>query len=55
MNTAFPVSTVEYQIEPMAEGTRITFRHGDFASPEATEANRAGWETSFTRLLEIVA
>lgn len=47
-------SIVSYVLEPIPDGTRVTFRHGDFGSPEATEANRAGWQTSFEALANLL-
>jgi hypothetical protein len=45
-------STVTYRLEPTDGGTRITLRRGEFATPEATDANAIGWETSLRRLAE---
>jgi glutathione S-transferase len=50
-----PSSTVRYDVEPIASGTRLTLRHGDFPVREATEANAAGWETSLRRLAELLS
>jgi uncharacterized protein YndB with AHSA1/START domain len=46
--------TATYHLEPVAGGTRITLRHGPFATPEATEGNAIGWETSLRRLEELL-
>jgi uncharacterized protein YndB with AHSA1/START domain len=48
------VTTVSYELEPIAGGTRVTLRHGSFPSPELCEPNRAGWEACFDALQEIV-
>jgi uncharacterized protein YndB with AHSA1/START domain len=48
-------TTVSYQLEEIEGGTRLTLRHWGFGAPMATEANLAGWETSFVRLIEILA
>ena len=50
-----PVSTVSYRLDPAGSGTRLTFEHKAFPSPQALEANRIGWETSFARLVEVLA
>lgn len=47
-------STVTYELEPMAGGTRVTLTHGPFGKPEAAESNAIGWQTSFERLVEIL-
>ncbi len=48
-------STVSYDVEPIAGGTRVTLRHAGLADPEARTNTRIGWETSFARLVEILA
>jgi uncharacterized protein YndB with AHSA1/START domain len=50
-----PVSTATYRLEPVAGGTRLSFEHGSFGSSQAVEANRAGWETSFKELVELLS
>jgi uncharacterized protein YndB with AHSA1/START domain len=52
---AAATSTVSYFLEPIDGGTRVTLTHGTFASPEATEGNAIGWQTSFERLVEVLA
>lgn len=48
-------STLAYTLEPSPEGTRLTLRQTGFASPIACREFAAGWETSFTRLAEIIS
>ena len=45
---------VEYRLEPIDAGTRITLRHSGFTSREKCEGNRIGWETSFEQLAEFL-
>ena len=45
---------VSYVLEEVPSGTRLTFRHSGFASPEAAAGTAAAWETSFARLAEIL-
>ena len=45
-------TTIEYNLEPIKTGTRVTLRHSGFISPEKLEGNRIGWETSFEALAE---
>lgn len=45
---------VEYRLEPIDGGTRLTLRHSGFTSRETTEGNRIGWETSFEQLAEFL-
>jgi len=47
-------TTVSYDLEPIEGGTRLTLRHGGNPTPEATEANGIGWETSLARLAELL-
>ncbi|MDQ6803125.1 MAG: SRPBCC domain-containing protein [Acidobacteriota bacterium] len=47
-------TTVSYLLEEIDGGTRLTFRHSGFGSPEACANTAAGWETSFARLVEIL-
>ncbi|HEY8180810.1 MAG TPA: SRPBCC domain-containing protein, partial [Thermoanaerobaculia bacterium] len=47
-------TTVSYELEEIDGGTRLTFRHSGFASPEASANTAIGWETSFARLVEIL-
>jgi uncharacterized protein YndB with AHSA1/START domain len=47
-------TTVSYELEPTASGTRITLRHEGFASPQACTNTAIGWETSFERLKELL-
>lgn len=46
---------VTYLLEPLGEGTRITLRHSGFTSPETRANTCIGWQTSFERLVEILA
>jgi uncharacterized protein YndB with AHSA1/START domain len=48
-------STVTYRVEPEGEGVRLTVDHTGLMVEEICEATRAGWETSLTRLAEILA
>lgn len=47
-------TTVEYVLEGIDGGTRITLRHSGFTSREASANFGVGWETSFERLAEIL-
>jgi len=47
-------TTVSYMLEEIDGGTRLTFRHSGFVSPEASANTAIGWETSFARLVEIL-
>jgi len=55
VGTPFTPTTVEYLLEPIDSGTRITLKHTGFTSPELCKANRIGWETSFERLADILS
>ncbi|MCG8691961.1 MAG: SRPBCC domain-containing protein [Minwuiales bacterium] len=44
-----------YDLTPDANGVRLTLRHTGLMNPEICEKTRAGWETSLTRLQEIIA
>ena len=48
-------TTVTYRLEDLGAGTRLTLTHAGFASPEACESHRAGWETSLQRLADVLA
>jgi uncharacterized protein YndB with AHSA1/START domain len=48
-------TTVTYLLERLDGGTRITLRHVGFVPPQAGSNVGAGWETSFTRLAELLA
>jgi uncharacterized protein YndB with AHSA1/START domain len=48
-------SKVEYLLEPLAEGTRLTLRQSGFTSREVCDAFAVGWETSFARLAQHLA
>ena len=49
-------STFSYDLTPAQNGTRITLRHeGGFALPLICANICLGWETSFTRLAELLA
>lgn len=48
-------STVSYEIEPIAGGTRVTLRHSGLAVPEVCTNTCLGWETSFERLVDVLA
>lgn len=45
-------STVEFLLDPIPGGTRITLRHSGITSRDSCMANLAGWETSFAKLIE---
>ena len=47
-------STVTYALQEIDGRTRLTFDHSGFASPEAAANTKAGWDTSFARLVEIL-
>ena len=47
-------TTASYTLEKIAGGTRLTFNHSGFVSPEASANTKIGWETSFARLVEIL-
>jgi uncharacterized protein YndB with AHSA1/START domain len=49
-----PPTTVSYDLEQIDGGTRLTLRHSGNPTPEATEANGSGWETSLARLAELL-
>ncbi|HKU69167.1 MAG TPA: SRPBCC family protein [Candidatus Baltobacteraceae bacterium] len=46
-------TTVTYVLEPREGGTHITLRQDGFASPDAANNTRVGWETSFEALEEM--
>jgi uncharacterized protein YndB with AHSA1/START domain len=48
-------TTVTCVLEAIDGGTRVTLRHSGFASPEAAAGFGIGWETSFARLVELLA
>lgn len=48
-------STVAYSLEPEGDGVRLTVDHTGLTVEAICEATRAGWETSLTRLGEILA
>jgi uncharacterized protein YndB with AHSA1/START domain len=48
-------STVTYRLEPQGAGARLTVDHTGLMVEGICEATRAGWETSLTRLAEIIA
>lgn len=48
-------TTVTYRLEPAGDGARVTLDHTGLRVPEICEKTRAGWETSFLRLAEILA
>jgi uncharacterized protein YndB with AHSA1/START domain len=48
-------TTVTYVLEPDEGRTRITLRHNGFASRQTCEGTAIGWETSFQRLVELLA
>ncbi|ODR99298.1 hypothetical protein AUC68_04705 [Methyloceanibacter methanicus] len=47
-------ATLSYNIEPRADGVRLTLRHAGLPNEEVREKTRAGWETSLVRLGEII-
>ena len=48
-------STVTYVLERIDSGTRLTLRHGGFASRDMCNVFALGWETSLERLAEVLA
>src|SRR5262245_52129067 len=48
-------TTVTYLLERLDGGTRITLRHVGFVPPQVGSNVGTGWETSFTRLAELLA
>jgi uncharacterized protein YndB with AHSA1/START domain len=48
-------SNVAYRLEPQGDGVRLTVDHASLMIEGICEATRAGWETSLTRLAEILA
>jgi uncharacterized protein YndB with AHSA1/START domain len=48
-------STVTYGVEARGDSVRLTVDHAGLPVEEVCEATRAGWETSLTRLAEILA
>ena len=55
VGTPIKPTTVTYLLEPLAGGTRITLRHTGFDPRLPFAGTTHGWETSFTRLAEILA
>jgi len=53
----FPVAptTVTYRLEPIAGGTRLTLTQSGFTVPAMMEDFSTGWDTSFARLVELLA
>ena len=49
-----PESTVEYEVEPVEGGTRITLRHKGLAARQTCAATAIGWETSFEELARML-
>jgi uncharacterized protein YndB with AHSA1/START domain len=47
-------STIEFELEPSGDGTRLRFRHHGLPGAEATEAHAHGWDHYLARL-EIAA
>ena len=48
-------STVIYRLEPIEGGTRLTLRHEGLTVPAVCRNTGIGWETSCTRLEEMLA
>lgn len=48
-------TTVEYLVEPVEAGSRVTLRHEGFGSRDVCIATCIGWETSFDRLAQFLA
>ena len=48
-------STVTYRLERLDGGTRVTLRHSGLVAREVCTNTCIGWETSFERLVEILA
>lgn len=51
----FEPAMLSYDLEPQADGTRLTLRHTCLPNAEVCEKTRAGWETSLVRLQEIIS
>jgi uncharacterized protein YndB with AHSA1/START domain len=49
-----PESTVEYEVEPVDSGARITLRHSGLAARQTCAATALGWETSFEELARML-
>jgi uncharacterized protein YndB with AHSA1/START domain len=47
-------TTVDYSLEPLDGGTRVTLRHWGFLSAEMCSNVAAGWKTSLDKLSEIL-
>ncbi len=50
-----PPTTVTYLLEPIAGGTRLTLMQTGFTVPAMMEDFSTGWDTSFARLVELLA
>lgn len=48
-------TTVTYRVAAVAGGSRITLKHGTFASPEVCANTCLGWETSFEQLARFLS
>ncbi|MCF3975068.1 SRPBCC domain-containing protein [Paracoccus sp. EGI L200073] len=48
-------ATLSYNVEPQADGVRLTLCHSGLPNAEVCEKTRAGWETSLVRLQEIIS
>lgn len=51
---AAATTTVDYVLEPAANGTRVTLQQGVFGSEQGCTNTGIGWETSFERLRELL-
>lgn len=51
----FDPATLTHDLDPQPDGVRLILRHAGLPNAEICERTRAGWETSLTRLQEIIA
>ncbi|MBU1175041.1 MAG: SRPBCC domain-containing protein [Alphaproteobacteria bacterium] len=54
IGSAMPPSTLEYRLDAIEGGTRITLKHCGFVAPQVTGNNAVGWETSFAALVALL-
>lgn len=50
-----PATTLTFLLEEEKGATRLTLRHSGFVVPDVCVATCVGWETSFERLVEMLA
>ncbi|WP_295806833.1 SRPBCC family protein [uncultured Nitratireductor sp.] len=46
---------LSYTLEPSNDGVQLRLRHTNLTNPDICEKTRAGWETSLSRLQEIIS